>query len=56
MDWLSESIWQGAAQLDNQSLELIGINNKIVSFKKIMSYWSTSMHLHTKNKQIKQRI
>jgi len=36
-----------------KSLELIGINNKIISFtKKTMSYWTTSMHLHTEGKII----
>ena len=34
-----------------KSLELIGINNKILSFtKKAMSYWKTSMCLHTEGK------
>ena len=34
-----------------KSLELIWINNKVVSFtKKIMSYWRTCMRLHTENK------
>ena len=34
-----------------KSLELIWINNKIVSFtKKLMSYWRTRMRLHTENK------
>jgi len=33
------------------SLELIGINNKVISFtKKVMRYWRTSMRLHTENK------
>jgi hypothetical protein len=33
------------------SLELIGINNKIISFtKKAMGYWKTSMYLHTEGK------
>jgi len=32
-------------------LELIGINNKVITFtKKVMSYWRTRMHLHTENK------
>jgi hypothetical protein len=36
-----------------KSLELIGINNKIISFtKKIMSHWRTWMRLHTENKLI----
>jgi hypothetical protein len=36
-----------------KSLELIGINNKVVSFtKKVMSYWRTRMRLHTENKLI----
>jgi len=36
-----------------KSLELIGINNKVISFtKKVMSYWRTSMRLHTENKLI----
>ena len=36
-----------------KSLELIGINNKVISFtKKVMSYWRTRMRLHTENKII----
>jgi len=36
-----------------KSLELIGINNKVVSFTtKAMSYWRISMRLHTENKPI----
>jgi len=36
-----------------KSLQLIGINNKVISFiKKIMSYWRTCMRLHTVNKLI----
>ena len=36
-----------------KSLGLTGINNKILSFtKKIMSYWQTSMCLHTEQKLI----
>jgi hypothetical protein len=36
-----------------KSLELIGINNKIISFTlKIMSHWRTRMHVHTENKVI----
>ena len=36
-----------------KSLELTGINNKVVSFtKKVMSYWRTRMRLHTENKLI----
>jgi hypothetical protein len=36
-----------------KSLELIGINNKIISFtKKIMSHWRTRMRVHTENKLI----
>jgi len=36
-----------------KSFELIGINNKIISFtKKIVSYWKTSMRLHTEGKII----
>ena len=35
------------------SLEITGINNKILSFtKKVMSYWRTSMRLHTENMRI----
>ena len=35
----------------NKSLESIGINNKVAPFtKKVMSYWRTSMRLHTENK------
>jgi hypothetical protein len=34
-----------------KSIELIGISNKIISFtKKAMSYWTTSMRLHTDRK------
>jgi hypothetical protein len=36
-----------------KSLEITGINNKIISFtKKIMSHWRTRMRLHTENKLI----
>jgi len=36
-----------------KSLELTGINNKVISFtKKVMSYWRTHMCLHTENKLI----
>jgi len=36
-----------------KSLELIGFNNKVVSFiKKVMSYWKTCMCLHIENKLI----
>jgi hypothetical protein len=36
-----------------KSFELIGINNKIISFaKKIMSHWRTRMRVHTENKLI----
>ena len=36
-----------------KSLELVGINNKVISFtKKVMSYWRTRMRLHTENKLI----
>ena len=36
-----------------KSLELIGINNKVISFtKKVTSYWRTHMCLHTENKLI----
>jgi len=36
-----------------KSLELIGINNKVISFtKKVMSYWRTRMCLHAENKLI----
>jgi len=34
-----------------KSLELIGNNNKVISFiKKVMSYWRTRMRLHAENK------
>jgi len=34
-----------------KSLELIGFNNKVMSFtKKVMTYWRTRMCLHTENK------
>jgi hypothetical protein len=33
-----------------KSLELIGINNKVITFtKKAMTYWRTRMRLHTEN-------
>ena len=36
-----------------KSLELTGINNKVISFtRKVMSYWRTRMHIHTENKLI----
>jgi len=36
-------------------LELIGINNKVISLtKKVMSYWKTHMRLHTENKLIER--
>jgi len=36
-----------------KSLELIGINNKVIAFtKKAMTYWRTRMHLHTENELI----
>ena len=36
-----------------KSLELIGINNKVISFtKKGMTYWKTYMCLHAENKLI----
>jgi len=36
-----------------KSLELIGINNKVILFtEKVMSYWRTRMRLHTENKLI----
>jgi hypothetical protein len=36
-----------------KSLELIGINYKVISFnKKVMSYWRTRMRLHIENKLI----
>jgi len=39
----------------NKSLELIGINNKFLSFtKEVMSYWRTHMRLHTENKVIER--
>jgi hypothetical protein len=35
----------------DKPLELIGINNKIITFtRKIMSYWRTRMCVHTENK------
>jgi hypothetical protein len=34
-----------------KSLEITGINNKIIAFtKKVMSHWRTCMHLYTENK------
>ena len=36
-----------------KSLELIGINNKVILFtKKVMTYWKTRMCLHAENKLI----
>jgi hypothetical protein len=36
-----------------KSLQLIGINNKVISFtKKVMKYWKTRMCLHAENKLI----
>ena len=36
-----------------KSLELIGINNTVISFaKKVMTYWKTRMCLHAENKLI----
>ena len=36
-----------------KSLELIGMNNKVVLFtKKVMTYWKTRMCLHAENKLI----
>jgi len=36
-----------------KSLELIGINNKVILFtKKVMTYWKTRMCLHAENKPI----
>ena len=36
-----------------KSLELIGINNKVILFtKKVMSYWRKCMRIHTENKLI----
>ena len=36
-----------------KSLELIGINNKVISFtNKVMTYWKTRMCLHAENKLI----
>ena len=37
-----------------KSLELIVINNKVISFtKKVMTYWKTHMCLHAENKLTK---
>jgi hypothetical protein len=37
-----------------KSIELIGINNKVISFtKKVMTYWKTRMCLHAENTPIK---
>jgi hypothetical protein len=39
-----------------KSLELIGIDNKVVSFtEKVMTYWKTRMCLHAENKLIEQK-
>jgi hypothetical protein len=36
-----------------KSLELIGINNKVISFaKKVMTHWKTRMCLNVENKLI----
>ena len=38
-----------------KSLDLIGINNKFISFsKKVMTYWKTRMCLHAENKLIER--
>ena len=38
-----------------KSLELIGINNKVISFtEKDMNYWKTRMCLHAENKLIER--
>ena len=38
-----------------KSLEVIGINNKVISFsKKVMTYWKTRMCLHAENKLIER--
>jgi hypothetical protein len=35
------------------SLDLIGINNKVIAFtKKAMTYWRACMHLHAENELI----
>jgi hypothetical protein len=39
-----------------KSLELIGINNKVISFtKKVMTYWKTWVCLHTENRLIETK-
>ena len=39
-----------------KSLELIWVNNKVISFtKKVMSYWRKRMRLHTENKLIETK-
>ena len=39
-----------------KSLELIGINNKVISLtKKVMTYWKTRMCLHAENKLIERK-
>ena len=39
-----------------KSLELNGINNKVISFsKKVMTYWKTRMCLHVENKLIETK-
>ena len=38
------------------SLELIGVNNKTISFtKKSINYWNTSTHLHREQKLIERK-
>ena len=38
-----------------KSLELIGINNKVIAFtKKVMTYWKTRMRLHAENELIER--
>ena len=32
-----------------KSLEIIGINTKVISFRKVMGYWRTRMRLHAEN-------
>jgi len=32
-----------------KSVEIIGINTKVISFRKVMGYWRTRMRLHAEN-------
>jgi hypothetical protein len=57
MDRLSESFDSVPHSWIITSLELIGINGKVITHtKKTLSYWKTSKRLYTEEKVIKQKI